>query len=281
MIVAMTTTPVRLGHEVGPFPGRLDAELVRRYAAATRDPSAAAQRGEVVPAVASVTQIWDAQEAARAELVDASLQASSFGGVHGSHELLLHRPLVVGEPLNTWVDAWGARPAGQHAAVTLRYTTRDAADAVVVEQWWTTVYLGVGCDEVGRRAPDLGFPDEARDRVVGRAATTIDDGMPRRYAEVSGDWSAHHFDPAAARRSGYDRPFLHGLCTMALCAQATVSAMRLTHDRVRRIAVRFASPAFVGSEVSIRLYDAGPARFGLEAESDGRLTISRGIVAVA
>jgi hypothetical protein len=68
---------------------------------------------------------------------------------------------------------------------------------------------------------------------------------------------------------------------MALCAQATVSAMRLTHDRVRRIAVRFASPAFVGSEVSIRLYDAGPARFGLEAESDGRLTISRGIVAVA
>ena len=27
----------------------------------------------------------------------------------------------------------------------------------------------------------------------------------------------------AARRSGFDRPFLHGLCTMALCAHGVLT----------------------------------------------------------
>ena len=59
-------------------------------------------------------------------------------------------------------------------------------------------------------------------RPLGTYDITIDHDMARRYAEVSGDWSEHHFDVEAAVRSGFERPFLHGLCTMALCSQAVV-----------------------------------------------------------
>jgi acyl dehydratase len=213
---------VILGTRCGPFEGCLDTGLLQRYAAATKDPSPVAQLGAVVPPVAIVTQIWAAENAGRAMLVPERIQRTCTGGVHGEHDVVLHRPIVPGEPLRTWVEGCGARPAGRNSLVTLRYVTRDAADLVVAEQWWTTVYLGVTCDPTGEAAPDHAFPVDARQLPIGTYTVDVDADMARRYADVSGDWSGHHFDAEAARRSGFDRVFLHGLCTMALCAQGVV-----------------------------------------------------------
>ena len=254
---------------IGPFAGRLDAELIRRYRDATNDRSAG------VPPLAIVTQIWDAQEASRADLVPEVLQRAA--GVHGEHDVVLHRPLAVGEPLRTWVTRHGVRPAGRNALVTLRYETRDADDAVVAEQWWTTAYLAASCDESGDRPPDHAFPADARDRPLGTYEVDVDAGMARRYAEASGDWSAHHFDLDAARRSGADRPFLHGLCTMALCARAIV---QLVADgdaaRLRRAAVRFASTMPLGETLVVRLYDAGDLGVAFEAHAKASAVITHG-----
>jgi len=113
---------------------------------------------------------------------------------------------------------------------------------------------------------------------VGRYRVTADPDMPRRYAEVSSDWSAHHFDLESARRSGFDRLFLHGLCTMALCAQGIVELVGGGDpDCVRRIAVRFASPTFVGDELGVDIYQAGTGRFVFEAQSGGVMVIRNGL----
>ena len=65
-----------------------------------------------------------------------------------------------------------------------------------------------------QRAP---LPDAARDKPIGSATHHVDEHTARRYAEVSGDWSAHHFDSDAARATGFDFVFNHGLCTTAMC----------------------------------------------------------------
>ncbi len=105
----------------------------------------------------------------------------------------------------------------------------------------------------------------------------VDEGMARRYAEVSGDWSPHHFEVEAARRSGFDRPFLHGLCTMALCARGVVEQVAGGDpDRVRRLAVRFATPVPLGETLRLRLYDAGDRRYGFEADCAGATVITHG-----
>lgn len=268
---------VVLGSRVGPFPGCLDTDLVKGYAVATRDPCRRAHAGVVVPPIAIVTQIWDAQNTARAELVPAGLQHAATGGVHGEHDVVLHRPIVTGEPLRTWVDGHGSRPAGRNSIVTLRYVTVDADEAVVAEQWWSTVYFGTTCDRVGEPAPDHAFPEEARQHMVGTYEIDVDAGMARRYADVSGDWSPHHFEIEAARKSGFDRPFLHGLCTMALCAHGIVELVASGDpSRVRRIAVRFATPTFLGERLEVRLYDAGPLGYAFEAHSAGAAVITGG-----
>src|SRR4051812_3562002 len=119
MSVGMTDAGVILGARVGPFPGCLDTATIQQYAAATKDPSKRARTGDAVPAVAIVTQIGQAQEAAREPLVSREVQTSASGGVHGEHDVVLHRPIVPGESLRTWVEGYAARPAGRNALVTL------------------------------------------------------------------------------------------------------------------------------------------------------------------
>ncbi|HEY7106987.1 MAG TPA: MaoC/PaaZ C-terminal domain-containing protein [Acidimicrobiia bacterium] len=268
---------VVLGERRGPYAGCLDADLVRRYADATRDPSPAARTGTAVPPVAIVTQIWDAQNEGRNAVVPEILQRRMTGGVHGEHDVRLLRPIVPGEPLRIWVEGQGARPAGRNSLVTLRYTALDADDTVVAEQWWTTVFLGVTCDPTGEPAPEHAFPDDARERPAGTYDVEVDADMARRYAQVSGDWSAHHFELDAARVSGFDRLFLHGLCTMALCAQAVVQVVADGDpDRVRRVAVRFATPTFLGEQLHVRLYDAGELGYAFEADSAGATVVTHG-----
>jgi len=273
----VTAPGVLLGVRRGPFDGRVDAGLVQRYAAATRDPSVPAQRGAAVPPLAIVTQIWDAQEDGRAALVPDEVFGRATGGVHGEHDIVLHRPIRPGEPLRIWVEGHGARPAGRNVLATLRYSAYDRDAALVAEQWWTMVLLGSTCAPVGTPPPEHTFPDDARDRAIGTYDVVIDDDMARRYAEVSGDWSPHHFDLAAAHQSGYDRVFLHGLCTMALCAQGVVQLVADGDvERVRRIAVRFAAPAFVGEPLHVRAYDAGPLGCAFEADCVNTTVITHG-----
>ena len=266
-----------VGARRGPFRGSLDASLIQAYAAATRDPSPRAQSGDAVPPVAIVTQIWDAQNEGRAAAVPAEFQRAAVSGVHGEHDIVLHRPLAPGEPLRIWVEGHGARPAGRNSLVTLRYAAVDARDELVAEQWWTTVYLGITCDAAGEPAPHLAFPDEARGQPIGTYSVDVDAGMATRYAEVSGDWSSHHFEIEAARQSGFDRLFLHGLCTMALCAQGVVQLVADGDpDRVRRVAVRFATPTFLGDRLDVRLYDAGNTSCAFEADAGGATVITHG-----
>ena len=102
--------------------------------------SPAVQRGEASPPVALVTQIWAAQETGRVALVAPEILEHFTGGVHGEHDVRLHRPVRPGEPLRVFVEGHGARQSGDQSFVTLRYTIVDADDATVAEQWWTTVY---------------------------------------------------------------------------------------------------------------------------------------------
>lgn len=272
---------VILGERRGPFAGRLTADLIRRYAEATRDPNPGPLAGAVAPSAAIVTQIWEAQEAGFGSLVSEEVRDTMTGGVHGEHDIVLHRPIEPGEGLRTWVEGHGSRRAGRHNLITLRYVTYDDHDTAVAEQWWTTVMLNASGEPSGEAAPGHAFPEEARAHPAGTYRITVDDEMPRRYAEVSGDWSTHHFDDEFARGNGFKRRFLHGLCTLGLCAQGIVSlAGAASPARIRRLAVRFAAPAYVGDDLVVNLYEAGAGTYAFEAHAGASAVISNGLAAM-
>jgi acyl dehydratase len=140
------------------------------------------------------------------------------------------------------------------------------------------VLLGTTADETGPDLPDQGKTGYDRQRAIGEEVVRIDLDMARRYAEVSGDFSDHHFDVGAARRSGFAGPFLHGLCTMALCARAVVRTVcEDDPSRLQRFAVQFASPAYLDQDLTVRIYRLDGYRYAFEAMSGDAVAIRSGL----
>src|SRR6185312_1645160 len=126
----------------GPFPGRLAPETVAAYAAATGDQTAAVLDGHAVPAVFPVILVYPPEEAARADVPEAVWQHVR-GGVHGEHDIVVHRPLVPGERLDTssWISAVRTSRAGTQ--IVMQFEQVGADGTVAVEQWWTMGLLGL------------------------------------------------------------------------------------------------------------------------------------------
>ena len=261
----------------GPFAGHLAPEVIAAYAAATGDQTAAVLAGRAVPAVFPVILVFTPQEAARADVPEPVWQHVR-GGVHGEHDIVLHRPLVPGESLETssWISAVRTVRAGTQIVVQFEQVGSDGS--VAVEQWWTMVLLGLhGVADLGTMPSDHRFPDDVRAHPVGSAIHHIDKRMAHRYAEVSGDWSAHHFDIEIARAAGFDFVFTHGLCTLAICTHRVLGLLGVDDPgRVARVAVRFASPTPLDDELTVNAYGIDQNSFAFEATSRGVATITHG-----
>jgi acyl dehydratase len=232
----------------------------------------------LVPPSLVATQVYRAQFAAIAELVPDDVFSAARSGVHGQHELLLHRPIGSDENLHAFVETHSARPSGDNLRVTLHHATLDDRDDLVAEQWWTTVLLGTTAEPTGPELTDYSFCS-GEQAVVAEDVVRIDDVMARRYAHVSGDYSDHHFSVEGARRSGFEAPFLHGLCTMALCTRAATKRLADGDPRtIRRVAVRFAAPAFLGHDLRVQIFERPDGGFALEAQCGEHAVIKNGLV---
>lgn len=269
----LVVAPVRHG----PFAGHLAPEVIAAYAAATGDQTQAVLAGRAAPAVFPVILVFTPQEAARADLPEAVWQRVR-GAVHGEHDIVLHRPLIPGEPLETssWISAVRTSRAGTQIVVQFKQVGADGS--VAVEQWWTMVLLGLhGVADLGTMPPDHRFPDDVRAHPLGSATHHIDKRTVHRYAEVSGDWSAHHFDIEVARAAGFDFVFTHGLCTLAICTHRVLGLLGVEDPgRVARVAVRFASPTPLDEELTVNAYGIDQNSFAFEATSRGVTTITHG-----
>ena len=261
----------------GPFPGRLGPKRITEYAVATGDETAAALSGKAVPAVFPVILAFHAQQAANGDLPTAAWRQAR-GGVHGEHDIVLHRRLIPDEPLDTWSVVSAVRTTRAGTQVVLHIEQFDAQGALVVEQWWTTVLLGLQTmAERGSIPDEHRFPDSARNNPIGSATQHLDQQVAHRYAEVSGDWSAHHFDIEAARATGFDFVFAHGLCTMAICSHRVLGLVGVGDPgRVRRVAVRFASPTPLDADLTVNAYGINERLFAFEATCAGATTITHG-----
>ncbi len=261
----------------GPFPGRLEPSRIAAYAAATGDQTAAVLTGGSVPAVFPVILAFEAQNAANRDVPVEAWQ-SAHGGLHGEHDIVLHRPLIPGESLETWSRIAAVRTVRAGTQVVLHVEQFDADGRIAVEHGWTTVLLGChGMADVGLPPADHTFPEWARSQPIGSLTHHLDHRVAHRYAEVSGDWSAHHFEVSAARASGVDFLFAHGLCTMAICAHRVLRLVGAADPgQVARVAVRFAAPMPLGADLTVAAYRMSDNEFAFEASCDGVTTIRHG-----
>ena len=94
---------------------------------------------------------------------------------------------------------------------------------------------------------------------------------------LSGDYLAHHIDPKAARRVGYDRVILHGLCSLGYVTGSLLTNLCGNDvSRFKKVKMRFAAPVFLGEMLTVEGWHEGPGRvvFQVRARERDELVVN-------
>lgn len=96
---------------------------------------------------------------------------------------------------------------------------------------------------------------------------------------LSGDYNPLHADPAVARKAGFDKPILHGLCTFGVACQALIRAL-CDNDasRLRQQAARFTKPVFPGETIRTEYWTSqgGAVQFRSLSVERNEVVLDRG-----
>lgn len=68
---------------------------------------------------------------------------------------------------------------------------------------------------------------------------------------LSGDYNPIHADPVTARKAGFERPILHGLCSLGIATRAILqSTCNDRPERLKSLSLRFSTPVYPGETVA-------------------------------
>ena len=101
---------------------------------------------------------------------------------------------------------------------------------------------------------------------------------------LSGDYNPLHADPAVARKGGFERPILHGLCTFGVVCRALVEMVCGGEpSRLTKMQVRFSSPVYPGETIVTEAWTdgAGAVSFRAKVAERNVVVINNGLASVA
>jgi acyl dehydratase len=88
-------------------------------------------------------------------------------------------------------------------------------------------------------------------------ATSEDQALIYR---LNGDRNPLHSDPDVAKRAGFPRPILHGLCTYGITCRAVLQAvLDYDADQILSHQARFSAPVFPGDTITVDIWKDGKA----------------------
>jgi acyl dehydratase len=187
--------------------------------------------------------------------------------LHGEQGIELFGPIPPEGTVDTVATVTGIYDKGSGALVVTESTSVDGSTGA--PRWRSTNGLfirgegGFG----GPRGPAVepaSLPHGRPDHVV-TYATRDDQALLYR---LSGDRNPLHSDPAFARRAGFDRPILHGLCTYGFTGRALLHTL-CGSDPGRFLSMhsRFSRPTYPGEALTVFLWvDGSTARFRTDSE---------------
>ncbi|WP_447953410.1 MaoC/PaaZ C-terminal domain-containing protein [Sphingopyxis chilensis] len=178
--------------------------------------------------------------------------------VHGEQAILWHRPIPPQGEITGEGRVVAVYDKGDKGAVCVTETSlRDGATGDLLATVRVTSFARADghCGAPSEGAPDPHkVPDRAPDLSL-RYATRPDLALIYR---LSGDMNPLHIDPDAARRAGFDRPILHGLCTYGIACRAVIEGFAgWDPERLASLAARFSAPVFPGDALVIDLWRDG------------------------
>ena len=195
--------------------------------------------------------------------------------LHGEQSVVIHRSLPPEAELVMTSHISEVWDKGKAAVLGVQADFRDD-EGPVFSTHSTLFYFGGG-GFGGAPAPsskDMNRPPERQPDLTVSYQTQEEQGALYR---LSGDRVALHIDPEFAQKAGYDKPFMHGLCTFGFVGRAALQGLcEGDPERFVSIEGRFSDRVEFGDEIQTKMWHTKPGEAVLQAVTqDGKVALSQ------
>ncbi len=203
--------------------------------------------------------------------------------LYAQQHMELHRPLPVSGRVRGCEKIVGLvdKGASKGVLMTLRRDLVDDATGEPLATLHATTMLrgdgGCGVTLGSTQAPHA-VPDRAPDRRT-EFATLPQLALLYR---LNGDMNPIHADPDLARKLGFERPILHGLCSYAVAALALIETWCVGDaTQLRSLGVRFTAPLYPGETLVVESWgDGSTLSFRALSKERGVKVLDNGVAEV-
>ncbi|MGN1285788.1 MAG: MaoC/PaaZ C-terminal domain-containing protein [Bradyrhizobium sp.] len=199
--------------------------------------------------------------------------------LHGEQSFDIHSPIPAEGTVtaNYEIAAVADKGAGKGAILHLVKTLDDATAGTRLATVRSVLFLrgdggSGGFGNVPAEPPAI--PEQAPSQTT-EIATLPQSALIYR---LSGDYNPIHADPDAAAKAGFDRPILHGLCTLGVATRAVIATFAGSRpERLASLSARFSRPVFPDETIRTEFFATGrQLRFRSRAVERDTVVLDRG-----
>ena len=195
--------------------------------------------------------------------------------LHGEQSITLHRAIppeakvkITGRVAEVW-------DKGKAAVIGCEGIVEDEQGLLLTAK--ATLFIRGAGGFGGERGPSTQTvnvpPDRKPDHVV-EDVTRPEQGAIYR---LSGDRNPIHIDPDFAKMAGFEKPFVHGLCTYGFVGRAILKALcGGDPTRFLHFEARFADQVYFGDTIITKMWKTGDGEAIVQAETQkGNVVLSQ------
>ena len=212
-----------------------------------------------LPTYACALGLWAVEAAGRLGAYDPARS------LHVSQRLVMHQGLPASAEVQMHGQVTAVWDKGKAALVEVEVTSTSF-----------TAQYGIFLPGLGGFGGERGPSAASAEPIEMDHHSTFDtDHNLAALYRLTGDRHPLHIDPDVASSNGFDRPILHGLCTLGIAARTVAGQMGFHPADLTRLEARLAAPVLPGDVVEIA---SGQADDGVrfEVRSGDTVVISAG-----
>ena len=204
--------------------------------------------------------------------------------LHGEQAFEIHQPLEPGKTYSGRYRVTGVldKGTGKGALMFLRKELREKGEDTIVS-FVTSTYFLRGDGGSGGTTTDAPVPHPIPERAADDSVTLTTLARAALIYRLSGDYNPIHADPELARKAGFERPILHGLCSLGVVTRAIVQGCcDDKSESLRSLQLRFSSPVYPGETLVTEIWrDGDVVSFRTKAAERNVVVLNNGRAVVA
>ncbi len=203
--------------------------------------------------------------------------------LHGEQKIILHKRIPTSGVLKTTYECTSIFDKGEKGAVlNLQVTTVDETGEVLFENLAALFDRSAGNfgGDPGPKSEKLVPPADTDPVMSIRQVTSPDQAALYR---LSGDKNPLHIEPDFAKKGGFDRPILHGLCTYGFAGRALLEGVcQGDPSRFKSFSVRFTGVVFPGDALITEAWKQDAGRYIVQTRTEnGRVVLGNALLETA